>query len=315
MQVINKPKHGSLEWLQSRWRDADGRCVFGASDVPVLMGASPYKRRSELFADKITPPQVQEETAVFRRGNVLEPALIAEAAHILGKQIITPEVIYRRDRLSISLDGVDIVEKPSVIVEAKTTTRYSIHDSSDLPEEWLWQGWAQQAVCDAPVYFVVLDRDLRISCVELPNNPAAIEALHMETELFGQWVDEQTPPMDEIDEFTASDIASIFPVTQTEIELPRAEAEVWLSQLDEARQMAKSAEQMESEAKDALSRMLLSNEVGTINGTPVVTWKQQAGKKSLDTKRLKAEMPDIAAQFEREGSPYRVMRIIGNINK
>ena len=72
MERILKEKHGSKEWLLSRWRDEQGRCVFGASDVPVLMGASPYKTRGELYADKLNEPQVQADSAVFRRGNLLE---------------------------------------------------------------------------------------------------------------------------------------------------------------------------------------------------------------------------------------------------
>lgn len=314
MRVIPKPKHGSLEWLQARWRDEEGRCVFGASDIPAMMGASPYKRRSELYAEKVAPPVEQEETAVFRRGNLLEPVLLQEAGHILGMDIVTPDVIYREDRLAVSLDGVDVVEKPNLVVEAKTTTRYSIHDASDLPQEWLWQGWAQQAVLRVPVWFVVLDRDLRISCVELPENGPAISSLILESTVFGEWVDNQNPPLDELDDFTAESIAQVWRATPTSVELDHGIIS-YLDQLASARQLAKQAEQMESEAKDAIARALLNNEVGTINGTPVVTWKQQAGKKSLDTKRLKAELPEVAAQFEREGSPYRVMRVVGNINK
>jgi predicted phage-related endonuclease len=114
--------------------------VFGASDVPALMGASPYKTRGELFADKRTILLLAEETAVFRRGNLFEKPLLEEASRVLGTNIFTPEVIYRDGRLSISLDGVDNEQNPSVVVEAKTTTRYSIYSSDDLPPEWCWQG-------------------------------------------------------------------------------------------------------------------------------------------------------------------------------
>ena len=313
MQVLPKAKHGSIEWLQARWRDEQGRCLFGASDVPVVMAASPYKKRSQLFTEKLQSPVVQEETAVFRRGNVLEPALLAEAAHILRTSIHTPEVIYRDGRLSVSLDGVDNTEQPSLVVEAKTTTRYSVHDATDLPTEWLWQGYAQQAVLGVPVWFVVLDRDLRISCVQLPKNPAALDALRTELEIFGKWVDEQEPPLEELDNFSADDIARVWQPTPTSVELEPSAVQ-WLSQLQLARGMSKEAEQLEAEAKDNIARLLLGNEVGTIGGTPVVTWKQQAGKKSLDTKRFKAELPEVAAQFEREGAPFRVMRIVGRLD-
>ena len=227
MQVIPKARHGSKDWLLARWKDEQGRCVFGASDVPALMGASPYKTRGELFADKVNEPVEQEETAVFRRGNLLEKPLLEEASRILGTNIFTPDVIYRDGRLSISLDGVDNEQQPSVVVEAKTSTRYSIYNAQDLPDEWCWQGWAQMAVLQVPVWFVVLDRDQRISVVEL----------------------------------------------------------------------------------DALAQMMLSNEIGTVDGVQLVSWKQQAGKASLDTKQLRSDHPELVQQYEKQGAPFRVMRI------
>ena len=307
MQVIPKAKHGSKEWLLSRWKDDDGRCVFGASDIPVLMGASPYKTRGELFADKVNEPVVQEETAVFRRGNLLEKPLLEEASRILGANIFTPDVVYRDGRLSISLDGVDNANQPTVVVEAKTSTRYSVYTSDDLPDEWLWQGWAQQAVLQVPVWFVVLDRDQRISVVELPNNPQAIDTIQLETSVFGGWVDGD--PMDEdINNFSAADIARIWKPTPTSVELP-ASAVDWALQLDEARAMAKQAADLETKAKDALAQMMLGNEIGTVDGVQLVTWKQQAGRESLDTKQLRADHPELVAQYEKQGAPFRVMRV------
>jgi predicted phage-related endonuclease len=307
MQVIPKAKHGSIDWLLARWKDEEGRCIFGASDVPVLMGASPYKTRGELFADKTNMPVMQEETAVFRRGNLLEKPLLEEASRILGTNIFTPDVIYRDGRLSISLDGVDNEQQPSVVVEAKTSTRYSIYTSEDLPDEWCWQGWAQMAVLQVPVWFVVLDRDQRISVVELPSNPEAIAALQTETAVFGGWVDGD--PMDEdINNFSAADIARIWKPTPTSIELPTSAVD-WALQLEEARAMAKQAADLETKAKDALAQMLLGNEVGTVDGVQLVTWKQQAGKASLDTKQLRADHPELVSQYEKQGAPFRVMRV------
>jgi predicted phage-related endonuclease len=307
MQVIPKEKHGSKDWLLARWKDEQGRCVFGASDVPALMGVSPYKSRAALFADKTNEPVEQPSNAVFDRGNDLEPALIARASKQLGKNIITPEVIYRDGRLSISLDGVDNEQSPSVVVEAKTTTRYSIYESSDLPAEWLWQGWAQQAVLEVPVWFVVLDRDLRISCVELPDNPLAIDTLLTETDVFGSWVDNNTPPLDEINNFSADDIARIWRVEPTTVELDATVLD-WVAQLEEARLLSKQASELETKAKDAIAQMLLGNEIGLVDGQQIVSWKQQAGKESFDAARLKQEHPELIQEYTKQGNPYRVMR-------
>lgn len=310
MQIIPKSKHGSKEWLLARWKDEQGRCLFGASDIPALMNASPYKRRSELFADKLTEPQVQPSNAIFDRGNDLEPALIKRASKELGINIFTPDVVYRDGRLSISLDGVDNEKKPTVVIEAKTTTRYAVNDSSDLPTEWLWQGWAQQAVLEVPVWFAVLDRNLNMSVVELPDNPAAIDSLITETEIFGSWVDSGEPSNLELplDEFTADDISRIWKSKPTSIELP-SDAWDWINQLEEARALAKQAEDLEKKSKDALAQLLLNNEFGTINGQQVISWKSQAGRSSLDTARLKAEHPELVEQYQKQGAPFRVMRI------
>jgi len=307
MQVIPKQKHGSKDWLLARWKDEQGRCVFGASDVPALMGVSPYKSRAALFADKTNEPLEQPSNAVFDRGNDLEPALIARASKQLGTKIITPEVIYRDGRLSISLDGVDDEQSPTVVVEAKTTTRYSIYESSDLPAEWLWQGWAQQAVLEVPVWFVVLDRDLRISCVELPDNPLAIDTLLTETDVFGGWVDNNTPPMDEINNFSADDIARIWRVEPTTVELDATVLD-WVAQLEEARALSKQASELETKAKDAIAQMMLGNEIGLVDGQQIVSWKQQAGKESFDAARLKQEHPEMVQEYTKQGNPYRVMR-------
>jgi hypothetical protein len=165
-----------------------------------------------------------------------------------------------------------------LLSKRKTTTRYSIYDQNDLPTEWCWQGWAQQAVLDCPVWFSVLDRDLKISVVELPRNEVAIDALRLEAEVFGDWVDNNTPPLDEINNFSADDIARIFKATPTMIELDATAAQLVID-LEKARATSKEASEAEARIKDALAQMMLNHEIGMFNGQKIVSWQQQAGKR------------------------------------
>ena len=313
MKTIPKPTHGSPEWLLARWRDEHDRVVFGASDAPALMNASPYKTRGDLFVDKLHRPTVQESNPVFHRGNVLEPALVAEAARVLGIEAITPDLIYCADRFRISLDGVDSESDPSVVIEAKTTTRYRVDGAEDLPPEWLWQAWAQTAVTGAPVWFSVLDRDMKISVFETPENDRAVETLLEEAEIFAALVEAGSLP-DALEDFSADHIAVIAKPEPTRIALP-AEALTIVEQLDFARSMKKTAEQEEKAARDALARLLGSNEIGTVAGTDVISWKQQKGRARVDTRALLEAYPDLREQFTVMGEPIRVMRVLINTHR
>lgn len=306
MHLVQKPEHGSEEWLRLRWRDPRGLCVFGASEAASVMDQSPYVSRGDLYAAKRSAPRVAEESEVFRRGHVLEPALLGEAARILRAEVRTPGVMYRGDRWVATLDGiVGSDDRPEVIVEAKTTTRYAVRDAEDLPAEWLWQTWVQGSLLGVPVFIMALDRDLRLSLTEVPANPAAWDALRVEAERLGSAVDGGMllPP----EEFNADQIAALWRAEPKTCELP-SEAAQWLHVLADARDLKQQAEQQEKTARDALARMLLDAEVGLLNGQQVVTWKEQAGRASLDESRLRTDHPDLCAEYEKQGKPFRVMR-------
>lgn len=307
-KTIGKPEHGSREWLRLRWRDEEGRCTFGASDAPALMGLSPFTPRADLYLAKRNEPQPSGETSAFRRGNLLEPVLVAEAARLLTLPIVTPNVMYRDGRFTVTLDGVDDESEPNVVVEAKTTTRYTVRDADDLPYEWRYQGWAQMAVTGAKVFFVVLDQHQDIRLVELGRNEAAIDSLLREAERFGSAVDEGRIPEDDNELLTAKIVASLYEDRGESVEIP-VEEMFWLQQFQEAKDMVAEGEVLKAQAEDMIAGLLKHASEGTFNGQKVVTWKETEGRTSLDTKRLKAEQPDLYEQYVTKGKPFRTMRI------
>ena len=314
MKAIPKLPHGSYEWKMARWKDEQQRCLFGASDAPALMGASPYKTRADLFYDKTTLPEDNDTfNDVFYRGNLLEPALIQHAINELKTDFVTPNYVYREDRWAISMDAVDHEQQPFVGIECKTTTRYRIDTEEDLPMEWRWQGYAQMLVLDAPIFFSVLDANQRVRLIELQKNQQALDLLQHEAELFGDAVD-RGDYSGEIDQMTAEQIARLVPVTEDVAELG-SDALTWVATLEEARQMKKQGEQLEKEAKDHLARMLQSASFGSVNGVTVVSWKQQRGSAGFDLAAFKGEHPELVEQYTRPRNPFRVMRIVNKSEK
>jgi hypothetical protein len=238
---------------------------------------------------------------------VLEPALLAEAGRILGAPISTPEVMYRSGRWIATLDGIIGSESaPEIIVEAKTTTRYSVRDAEDLPAEWLWQTWVQGSLLNAQVFIMCLDRDQRLSLTQVPDNQPAWDALLEEAETLGSAIDKgDFLPAAEYD---YDEIADLWRAEPKTIELP-SDAGQWLHILADARDLQAQADKQEKEAKDALARMMLDAEIGLLGGNQVLTWKEQAGRASLDQSRLRLDHPDLVAAYEKQGKPFRVMRL------
>ena len=313
-QLLEKPTHGSVAWLRQRWKDNEGRCVFGASDIPVLMNSSPWRNRAELFIDKTTEPTLNEETPAMRKGNLLEPVLLAEAERLLGVAISTPSNQYKKGRLVVSYDGLptEQLEKPDFVIEAKTTSYKTVESLDDIGMDWRWQAWAQSEVFGGvPVFFVVFDRRQNITIHELPDNPSARNQLVEESEFFGTRVDSKEPLTNFINELDAEQIAQFFPSTKRTIELP-VNATNWLTSLEMAREMKADAESQEKLAKDELARLLQDADVGTLNGISVVSWKETAGRASLDVKALKADHPEMHDKYIKQGAPYRTMRMLNS---
>lgn len=323
MRTIVKPQHSSLEWLQLRHRDYKNRVVFGASEAASLMNASLYETRASLIARKMTDVEVSEPSPAMMSGNLIEPVLIDEASRRLGVQIVTPALMLGRGRIVATPDGIDersvmrlgAHERicPDLWVEAKCTSRFRVKTLDDVPQAWLWQMAAQSFVCSdgdtsPQMMLVVLDADLHVNLLEIPRNREAESLLAETADRIGQMIDHGDVSEDEVREMTADEIASIFKARDASVELPR-EATDWLFALEDAKQMRKQAEDQEDRARDWLAQHLKDATIGTLDGETVVTWREQQGRVSIDTKRLEQDHPELAAQYKRQSNAYRVMRV------
>lgn len=310
--VIAKPPHGSLDWLMIRHRDDEGRCTIGGSEAPALMDASPFMTRSDLYHAKRTRPKISETTAAMHTGNVLEPALVNELGRRLGVPLITPNLMYRRDRFTVTLDAVQLDEdgQAQIVGEVKTTRRHRISDITDVPTDYFWQCWAQMLVTDAPVHLIVLDRDMSISTHEIPRNEQALDVLRIESEKFAKAVDTESEGELAycIDRMSAEQIADIVKPIDREVELT-AEQYQWVRELADARDLKRQAETIEKAAKDHIARFLLDATIANYESRKVLSWKQQDGRESVDLAALKREHPDLVKAFTRQGEPSRVMRL------
>lgn len=312
MKLKPKQQHGSAAWLQDRFRLDDGGVAFGFSDASALIGASPYKTPAQLYIEKMSGPVVVEENWAMRKGNLMEPLWIQEASRRLGVELITPDVVYTEGCWVGSLDAVpaESWEKPEFIGEVKTTAKYIVNDSGDLPIEWLAQGHMQAYIVQCPVYFIVFDKQQNFNIIEMPYDENFAEKINAKAVEFGELIGNKTPISQKLlQDLDASSIAELYPAVSKTIELP-PEAEDLLVRLSVAKDALAMVEAQEKELRDELARLLLEADVGTLNGVPAISWKQTAGRESFDTKQFKADHPELAKQYLKQGKPFRTMRML-----
>lgn len=80
-----------------------------------------------------------------------------------------------------------------------------------------------------------------------------------------------------------------------------------IADLAEAREQIKAWTEIEKESKGAILAALTEG-TGVVLGVPAVTVSEQI-RRGLDTARIKAEHPEIAAEYSTETS-YKVVRVL-----
>lgn len=298
MEIIRKPVHGSLEWLTLR------HPYIGASEVPALMGVSQYKTIIDLAIEKMQPPQVREQNNAMKRGTFLERGLLDYAEAELKTTIITPDEMYAEGRLIATLDGIAGAQ----IFECKTTTSWIA--GSPIPPEWYWQAQAQMICTGADhVTFVVLDKRMNIEMFDVHYNDDDAYLIRERTDQFWQAVDAGKLPDDT--PLSKEQVAQLHPEPLGEVEIGStglALVQEWQAVKSALADMTKRKEALENQ----LANILRDKQIGTIDGQPVISFKQQTTRR-FNQKEFAQQHPDIYAQFQRASS-FRVMRSLGDSN-
>jgi len=73
--TIDKPKHGSQDWLNARWRNDEGLARISASVAAAVYDKHNYTTGGDLAVELLAEraPEPKEQNAAMDRGNRLEP--------------------------------------------------------------------------------------------------------------------------------------------------------------------------------------------------------------------------------------------------
>lgn len=333
------------EWLKVR------SLGIGGSDAGVLMGASPYKSRFSLWAEKtgtvettfsgneatdwghaLELPVAEMFAKVTNHAVVACPVTLAHPEHPFMQAnvdffIVEPDMNFpagqvtpvdwwegEEDQLQAWLDSWH----PVAILEIKTTgiaTRGNAREweGEGVPANYVWQG-AHYAACTGitHVIYAALVGGQGLQIREREFPKAALDNLIREEITFWEQVTKREQPEPSGLDDDFNTLKALYPVSNSET--VTADHDIAQAVQVYRRTKAQIAE-LESAMKEA--RATIESYLGNADtladeaGNVLLTYKSNKAGTTLDVKALTAAHPDIVAQFQTVKQGARVLRVKG----
>jgi putative phage-type endonuclease len=289
------------EWLAARRRH------IGGSDLPAILGLSPFMTPAEVAAVKLGLIDGAGDTPAMRRGRALEDAVARMWAEDTGRRIRRVRATMQAADHPLMVATVDrLALGPVEVLEVKTAgARAAAYWEGDEPPA--------HAALQVQHYLRVLDLsvghiaalvagDLR-SWVLHRDDALVDEAWSYATAWWERYVARGVLP-----EPSAADTSLLRRLYGTAepgrvVDLPPQAADA-LAEYARALADEKAAATRREWAENRLKAWLGQAEVGLLGGAEVVTWRAYE-RRDLDTARLRAEMPDVAERYARTSTVRR----------
>jgi len=289
------------EWLNERKKG------IGGSDASVVMGLSKWKSPIQLYMEKIgelPKEDSQSEAAYF--GNILEDVVAKEFMRRTGKKVRHRHAILKHPDYPWMVANVDrLIVGERVGLECKTTSAY-------LKDKWTDEEVPAEYLIQCQHYMAVTGYDAWWIAVLIGGNQFLYKKIERDDELIRMIIDKEKdfwvnhvekkhPPDVDGSEASSQLLKSLYPESDPEndIDLPD-QATLLLEGLENVNHEMKTLTTYKNNYENQLKNMLGESEKGYASNY-IVTWKSQE-RRTVDTKRLKQERPDIYQSFLKTSS-------------
>ncbi|MCL6563291.1 MAG: YqaJ viral recombinase family protein [Firmicutes bacterium] len=286
-------------WLQAR------RHGLGGSDIAAILGLNPWRSPLDVWAEKVSeePSATEPPSEAAYWGQLLEDVVAKEFARRTGLKVQRRQAILQHPTIPYLLANVDRIVRGDpdgpALLEVKTTGARHAGDwaNDQVPAYYFPQVQHYLLVTGyrkAYVACLIGGQELVIRTVPF----LADWAKQIEEAAAAFWlcVETRTPPVIDGSVAAAKALTLQFPHSNGQaVDLP-AEAAQWAAEWLAAKQARKQAEARMTAAENRLKAILGEAAEGRVAGYRVL-WPER-DRRTLDTKALKAQYPDLAAQFE-----------------
>lgn len=303
------------KWLEMR------NGGIGGSDAATIMGLNPWKSALELWMEKTgqrEPADLSKNQRVYW-GTKNEANIADWFTETTGKKVmrrgmmqnsdypfmlasVDREVVGEDAGLEIKTAGVDQAKKWRVDDEGKIV---------EMPDAYYLQTQFYMAVTGCSKWYIaVLIGGNEALWGTVERNEEQIALLIEEAKKFWGMVQNNIMPDPDGSKGAAIALQEIYPGNgkpDVSITLDESEASMILTSLKDLKEEKEKLEDAIKLRENQIKALMGDYEMAYI-GENKITWKMQAGRTTIDSKKLKKEMPDVYKKYAKTGKPVRVLR-------
>lgn len=296
------------DWLS--WR----RKGIGGSDAAKVCGLSRWGSAIDVYLDKTDefPPVVTEDNMAMKIGREFEDFVAQLWMGETGKKCQKRNAILQHDEYDFMLANIDRwVVGENAGLEIKTATKGDEWKDGAIPPEYELQCMHYMAVTGAERWYLAcliigFNKHLELRVIE--RDEESINYLcDVESKFWEKVVGRQMPPPDGSDAADEA-IKTLYPDVDPGKTIDLDDMAEDLKRYDEIQVLLNELTAEQKQIKQEIQVRMDDAETARI-GDRKVTWKEQQGRRTIDTKRLQSERPEVYEKYVKTGKPYRVFRV------
>lgn len=293
-----------VKYLSPEWETERHKLGIGGSEAAAIAGLNPYSSAFTVYWDKVGKGEPMEVSEGMRQGTDLEEYVAKRFCEATGKKVRKCEYMLQSAENPFMIADVDrFVVGENAILECKTSLNrsgYSYDDANNIPAYQFVQCLHYMSVVGAEKAYLatlVFGKDFNIVEINASDYKDDIASLiQIEKRFWEENVLKEIPPQPDGSDRSTEIISEQFPSANEE--LPPVDLMGYSSQLHRLSELKKQIMELTDE------KMSIENTIKTALGeAPVgeygdfrITWKNRESTR-LDSKALKADMPDVYAKY------------------
>ncbi len=286
---------------------------IGGSEAAAIIGMNPWKSAYTLWLEKTGQSQQEDisDNEYVHFGTILEQVVADEFCRREDKKVRKCG-LFRSNKhpfMTASFDRLLVGENAGLECKTSNAFKRGEWDEGEIPPAYYVQCQHYMMVSGLPRWYIacLIGGNHFVSWV-VERNDEDIAALEQAEVAF--WDKVQRHIMPEVDgsESSTDSLKKMYKGGHADpVILPKESLEL-LKRFDELKALKADLEAQSKEIQNKLCAMLGDNEIGVIcegDNERKVTWKTVNGRTTIDSKKLKNDLPDIFKKYSKKSADSR----------